>query len=66
VAATTLVLLLPAVDTFYQFAQPRPGSPDSEIFAMIAIPVVLLSLVVGLIQAFWWLPAHGERQRVTN
>jgi hypothetical protein len=46
VVGTALVLLIPAVDTFYQFAQPRPGNPGSEILFSIAIPIVLLVLVV--------------------
>jgi hypothetical protein len=56
VVGTTLVLLIPAVDTFYQFAQPRPGNPDSEILSMIAIPIVLLALVVELFRVFWVRP----------
>jgi len=48
-----LVLLIPAVDTFYQFAQPRPGNLDSQILSTIAIPIVLLALVVELFRVFW-------------
>lgn len=37
VVGTALVLLVPAVDTFYQMAQPRPGNCHSEILSLIAI-----------------------------
>ena len=56
VSGTALVLLVPAIDIFYQLAQPRPGNPDSEILAFIAIPVVLLALVVELLRVFWVRP----------
>ena len=52
VSVTTLVLLVPAIDIFYQLAQPRPGNPDSEILSLIAIPVLLLALVVELLRVF--------------
>ena len=48
----TLVLLIPAIDFFYQLAQPRPGNPDSEILPAIVIPIVLVALVFELIRAF--------------
>ena len=51
-----MVALVPAIDIFYQLAQPRPGNPDSEILAFIAIPVVLLALVVELLRVFWVRP----------
>lgn len=52
VAGTTLILLIPPIDTFYQLAQPRPGNPDSEILHLIALPIVLVVLVVELIGGF--------------
>ena len=52
VALTTLVLLVPTIDIFYQLAQPRPGNPDSEILSLIAIPVLLLALVAELLRVF--------------
>ncbi|MBU1049283.1 M28 family peptidase [Candidatus Bipolaricaulota bacterium] len=52
VSVTVLVLLVPAVDLFYQFAQPRPGNLDSQILAVIAIPAMLLALVIELLRAF--------------
>lgn len=56
VVGIALVLLVPAIDTFYQFAQPRPGNPDSEILSLIAIPIILLVLVVELFRVFWVCP----------
>jgi hypothetical protein len=52
VTGTALILLIPPIDTFYQLAQPRPGNPDSEILALIAVPIALIALVVELIRAF--------------
>ena len=48
----TVVLLVPAIDTFFQFAQPRPGNLDSQILPTIAIPVFLLALVGQLACSF--------------
>ncbi len=45
----TLPLLIPAIDTFYQFAQPRPGNIDSQMLAMVALPALLISLVGQLL-----------------
>lgn len=52
VVGTALVLLVPAIDTFYQLAQPRPGNPDSEILFLVAIPIMLLALLVELFRVF--------------
>jgi hypothetical protein len=52
VAGTALILLVPAVDSFYQLAQPRPGNSDSEILPLVSIPVALIALVVELIRGF--------------
>jgi hypothetical protein len=41
VAGTVLTLLLPAIDTFFQFSLPRPGNPDSQIPAIIALSALL-------------------------
>lgn len=49
VAFTTFVVLVPAVDVFFLFASPRPGNPGSEMPAMIALPVLLAFLAVGLV-----------------
>ncbi len=53
VATTVLVLLVPAIDTFYQLAQPRPGNLDSQVLWIVAIPAALVALVVELLAAFW-------------
>jgi hypothetical protein len=53
VVSTALVLVVPAIDFFYQFAQPRPGNLDSQILFVIAIPVMLFTMVFELIRAFW-------------
>ncbi|MCJ7712164.1 MAG: M28 family peptidase, partial [Chloroflexi bacterium] len=53
VVGVTLVLLVPAIDTFYQLVQPRPGNPDSQMLAIVVVPVVLIALVVELGRAFW-------------
>jgi hypothetical protein len=53
VVGIALLLFIPAIEIFYQFAQPRPGNPDSEILSIIAIPIVLLALVVELWRVFW-------------
>ena len=53
VATTALVLVVPAIDTFYQLAQPRPGNPDSQLPWLIAIPAALIALVIALLAAFW-------------
>ena len=44
----TLIVLLPAVEVFLQLAVPRPGNPDSELLAVIAIPLLLASTAMAL------------------
>ena len=51
-AGIAVVLLVPAVDIFYQLAQPRPGNPDSQALPFVAVPVVLLTLVVEFLRSF--------------
>lgn len=46
--ATALILVIPAVDTFYQFSQPRPGNPDSQVLFAVALPVFLLAMLFQL------------------
>jgi hypothetical protein len=45
----TAVVLTPVVDTFLQMATPRPGNPDSELPATIAVVLLLVFLAVALI-----------------
>jgi hypothetical protein len=47
----TMVVLIPAIDTFFQFAQPRPGNSDSEILPTVAVPVLLVALGIQLVLA---------------
>ncbi|MFW2383180.1 MAG: M20/M25/M40 family metallo-hydrolase [Acidimicrobiales bacterium] len=54
----TMVLLVPAIDTYFQFAQPRPGNLDSQILPTIAVPVFLLALVIELACSFHPLATH--------
>jgi hypothetical protein len=50
VATPASVLLLPAVDVFFQIAQPRPGNPDSQLTAMILVPLLLGALAIELVR----------------
>lgn len=49
VALVTFVVLVPAVDTFFHFASPRPGNPGSDLSFTIVVPLFLSFLAVGLI-----------------
>jgi len=51
VALVTFVVLVPAVDTFFHFASPRPGNPGSDLSFTIVVPLFLSFLGVGLIAA---------------
>ncbi len=53
VAATTLLLLSPAVDFFFQTGQPRPGNPDSSIPATAGVSFLLGALAIGLMRSWW-------------
>ena len=53
VAFVTIVVLTPAVDIFLQFANPRPGNPDSDLAPAIFLPVGLALLAIGLLQRYW-------------
>jgi hypothetical protein len=53
VALVTLLLLVPAVDLFIQFAHPRPGNPDSSIPSAIIVPLGLGLLATRVLAAFW-------------
>ena len=52
VAAPAVVLAIPALDAFFQMAQPRPGNPDSDLTAAVTLVGFLAALVVGLIVPF--------------
>lgn len=49
VSIVTASLVVPALDTFFLLATPRPGNPDSELPSLIILPVILVLLVISLI-----------------
>jgi hypothetical protein len=51
IAIPTLILTVPAIEVFWQFAQPRPGNLDSQAVEVIAAVVGLATLAGGLITA---------------
>jgi hypothetical protein len=53
VGVITLALLVPPIDTFFQLAQPRPGNPDSEMPAIVAVVAILTVLAIELIRTCW-------------
>lgn len=53
VAVPTVVLLVPAVDFFFQMGQSRPGNPDSSIPAVAGVGLLLALLAVGLVWTAW-------------
>jgi hypothetical protein len=60
VAGPSLLLVTPAVEILFQMAQPRPGNPDSEITAVVIVPLLLASLVIALVWVGWLRPTIGE------
>jgi hypothetical protein len=60
VSVPTAVLVLPAVETFFQFAQPRPGNPGSEMVETVAVALLLAVLAAGLVAS------QTVRQRSSN
>jgi hypothetical protein len=60
VAAPAVVLAIPALDAFFQMAQPRPGNPDSDLTATVTLVGFLAALVIGLIVPF----SAGSRRRL--
>ncbi|NNE95371.1 MAG: M28 family peptidase [Acidimicrobiales bacterium] len=53
-----LILVVPAIDTFFQFAQPRPGNPDSEILPTVAVPLFLIALLSQLAASYYLASDH--------
>ena len=49
----TILLMLPAIDTFLHFASPRPGNPGSNLTVTIVIPLALVLLTAGTLRSFW-------------
>lgn len=52
VAAPALFLAIPALDVFFQMAQPRPGNPDSDLTATAGVVGLFVALILGLILPF--------------
>jgi membrane protease YdiL (CAAX protease family) len=61
VAAPAVVLAIPALDAFFQMAQPRPGNPNSDLTVAVTLVGLLAALVVGLVVPFR--PASRPRPR---
>jgi hypothetical protein len=53
VAGVAVVILVPPIDVFLQFATPRPGNPDSSMPIVIVLPLVLTLMLVSLLRQFW-------------
>lgn len=49
VAGVALVVMVPAIDTFFVFAQPRPGNTGSQLLPLAGVSTGLASLVALLI-----------------
>jgi len=49
----TLTVFVPVADFFFQFANPRPGNPGSQVFPLIAVSILLVALATELLRAFW-------------
>jgi hypothetical protein len=56
VAAPTLVLMTPAVDYLFLFAQPRPGNPDSQVKVAVLVPLLFGLLAALLLWERWHRP----------
>ena len=63
VAVPSLLLMVPAVDTFFLMALPRPGNPDSDLAETIAVVIFLAVLVVALIASIAGQPGARTRPR---
>jgi hypothetical protein len=63
VAAPSLILTVPAVDTFFLMALPRPGNPDSDLVETIAVVIFLGVLAVALIASTAGQPGTRTRHR---
>lgn len=52
VGAPAVVLAVPALEVFFQMAQPRPGNPDSDLTASVVVVSLLAALVMALVAPF--------------
>lgn len=53
VATPALVLMVPAVDMFFQMSLPRPGNTDSELTAVVGGATLLAFVVIALVHGAW-------------
>ena len=56
--AITVPLLVPAIEFFWQFGQPRPGNPDSSLPAVAAVAFLLVALAGAALRSVWWRPVN--------
>jgi len=49
VVGVLMVLVVPLVDTLFQLAQPRPGNIDSQILAIVCVPLLVIALATETI-----------------
>ncbi len=63
VTGAAFVVTAPAIDTFFQFAQPRPGNTDSQLIPLAGISTALAFLVAALVAAAW---PPGRRSDVAS
>lgn len=50
-AGAAVLVVAPAIDIFFQFAQPRPGNPDSQILFIVAVPAGLFVMAAELVRS---------------
>ena len=53
IAVPALLLMTPAIDFLFLFAQPRPGNPGSQILPAVVVPLLLALLVIDLLGNGW-------------
>ncbi len=53
VAGPAVILMIPAIEFFFQFGQPRPGNPDSSLPVVAGVAFLLAFLVSGLLGEIW-------------
>lgn len=51
VALPVAIVIVPAVDLFFQLSQPRPGNTDSELTPVVGVAVLLALLAGHLVAA---------------
>ncbi|MFW2340395.1 MAG: M28 family peptidase [Acidimicrobiia bacterium] len=56
VALPAAVVMIPAMDFFFQVAQPRPGNPGSQLVYLVGLTAFFGLLVVALLRPFWTPP----------